>query len=181
MMKYVFLALIGCLFFTAPSYAQTKVSKDLANTYFQNCSKQSDERFSDNTQKLFCACTAVKLMDNFTVEDMQDSARPDQIGRNATNKMITQIYAPCIRFPAREYHYNTCLENPRTKLLGSNKEQICNCSADHVSTHLERYAQSMLINIIKKTPNIVDPMQALYDDKGFQKIIQKKVLTCIGG
>lgn len=176
-MKYLLLGFIGFLFLASPVQA-TEVSKELANTYFQNCAKQSDPRFSEETQKLFCACTALNLMKSYTVEDMQASSRQDQIGRNATNKMITQVYAPCIRYPAREYHYQTCIENPKTKLW-SDPEAICNCSADQVAVYLERNAQEMLLKIIKKTPNIVDPMQALYDNKEFQEVIQSKVLGCL--
>ena len=166
------------LFLIAPPAQATPVSKDTANSYFQNCAAQSDPRFSQETQKLFCACTAVKLMENFTLEDMQATAKQDQSGRNATNKMITQIYAPCIRYPAREYHYQTCIADPKSKMLG-NAEKICNCSADQVASHLQTNAQSMLNNILRTNPNVMDPMQALYDDRAFQKLVQSKVMSCI--
>jgi hypothetical protein len=156
----------------------TPVTKDTANTYYQNCTAQSDPRFSQKTQKLFCACTAVKLMENFTIEDMQATAKQDQAGRNATNKMITKIYAPCIRYPAREYHYQTCIQNPKSRMLG-NAEKICNCSADQVATHLQGNAESMLTNILRKNPNVMDPMQALYSDPAFQKLVQSKVMSCV--
>ena len=173
----LFFTFCALLLIAIPAQA-TPVTKDTANMYYKNCAKQTDPRFSQETQNLFCACTAVKLMENFTVEDMQATSRQDQFGRDATNKMITEIYAPCIRYPAREYHYQTCVKDPKSAILGS-AEKICSCSADQVATYLQNNAQNMLANILRTNPNVIDPMQALYDDKGFQKLIQSKVMGCI--
>lgn len=175
-MKLLF-TLCALLFIALPAQA-TPVTKDTANTFYQNCSSQSDPRFSQDTQNLFCACTAVKLMENFTIEDMQATAQQDQAGRNATNKMITKIYAPCIRYPAREYHYQTCIEDPKSGILG-NAEKICSCSADQVATHLQDNAEDMLTDILRKNPNVMDPMNALYSDPAFQKLVQSKVMSCV--
>lgn len=176
-MKHTLLILLGLILIPVGANA-TEVSKEQANTYYESCSSQSDPRFSQETQKLFCACTAVQLMKDYTVEDMQASARQDQAGRDAVNKMITNVYAPCIKYPARDYHYSTCKADPKSGILG-NAENICSCSADQVAAHLDKNAQTMLANILKKTPNITDPMQALYDDKQFQKYIQSKVMGCV--
>lgn len=165
------------LFATFSAHA-TPVDKETANKYYQNCAAQSDPRFSQDAQNLFCACTAVKLIENYTIEDMQATARQDASARKATNKMITDVYAPCIRYPAREYHYQTCVEDPKTQLLG-HAEKICGCSADKVAEHLQANASKMLGNILRRNPQTMDPMQALYDDKNFQRVIQSKVTSCI--
>lgn len=175
-MKFI-LTLLPVLYLSISAHA-TPVSRDVANEYYKNCAAQSDPRFSQDTQNLFCACTAVKLMENYTIEDMQATARQDASARKATNKMITDVYAPCIRYPAREYHYQTCVEDPKTKMLG-NAEKICNCSANQVAEHLQVNAPKMLRDILRKQPDIMDPMQALYDDKNFQRVIQSKVTGCI--
>lgn len=176
-MRYTlaFLATLMCFSLTAQA---TPVDRDTANKYYENCAAQSDPRFSEDTQKLFCACTAVKLMENYTIEDMQATARQDASARDATNKMITEVYAPCIRYPAKEYHFQTCATDPKTKLLG-NPQKLCACSADRVAEHLQENAQNMLAAILRKNPNIMDPMQALYDDPSFQRVIQSKVTGCI--
>jgi hypothetical protein len=177
MIKY-FLSVLAILIFSyMPSHA-TPVDRDTANKYYENCAVQSDPRFSEDTQKLFCACTAVKLMENYTIEDMQATTRQDASARDATNKMITEVYAPCIRYPAKEYHFQTCATDPKTKLLG-NPQELCACSADKVAEHLHENAQNMLAAILRRDPNIMDPMQALYDDRSFQKVIQSKVMGCV--
>ena len=159
--------------------AQTPVSKEIANNYFENCKSQSDPRFSPASQEMFCACTAAQMVENFTIEDMQASGRQDEIGRAATNKLIVNVYAPCIQYPAREYHYNTCVQNPKTKILGSNVEQICSCTSGQVAGYLAQNAQSLFKEILANNPTIADPMQALYDDAGFQKTVQGHLMSCI--
>lgn len=176
-MKYLF-SVLAVLLLISPTAHATPVDRETANTYYENCSAQSDPRFSADTQKLFCACTAVKLMENYTIEDMQATTRQDASARDATNKMITEVYAPCIRYPAKEYHFQTCTNDPKTKLLG-NPQKICACSAEKVAEHLQENAQSMLSGILRRDPKIMDPMQALYNDKSFQRVIQSKVMGCV--
>lgn len=177
-MKILALALLGLfLTTTAPAFA-TPISKDMANKYYESCAANTDPNFTKEVQELFCACTAAQLVDSFTVEDMQATSQQNQAGRNATNKLITEIYSPCIQYPAKQYHYNSCIANPKTKMLG-NAEKICNCSADLVASHLQKNAKSLFKDILRKNPNIGDPMQALYDDPKFQSFAQSKIMGCV--
>jgi len=160
-------------------YAQTPVSTEMANQYFANCKMNTDPRFSSETQEMFCACTAVKMTEAFSVEDMQTMGQQNQAGRDATNKLIINIYAPCIQYPARAYHYNTCVQNPQTKALTKNAEGLCQCAADNVAGYLQSNSQRMFQQILAQNPNVADPMQALYDDKGFQKLAKSKLMSCL--
>ena len=177
-MRLLVLTIITVMGFANSANATTSIDRETANKYFEACVANEDPRFTKDTQELFCACTSVHLMERYTMEDMRDSSRPDQIGRDATNKMITNVYAPCIKYPAKEYHYNQCLNSGKIRLLGDPKT-ICSCSAEQVAAVLERDGQQMLIDIIEKTPNIIDPMRAVYDDREFQKMIEQKALSCI--
>jgi len=168
------------LMISAPSNAQTPVSKEIANTYFENCRAQSDPRISKETQDMLCACTAAQMTTSFTLEDMQNAQRQDALGRAAANKLIINIYAPCIEYPAKDYHYKSCISNPKTKLLGGSAKQICECTSNKLASHLKVNAKAMFADILKRTPNILDPMQALYDDPSFQKTLQSQLLGCIG-
>lgn len=162
-----------------PVNAQTKVSTDIANKYFESCKSQSDPRFSQASQEMFCACTAAKMVESYTQEDMQNAQRQDGVGRAAANKLITNVYGPCIQYPAREYHYNTCVKNPKTKLLGKNVEQLCSCTAEKVADYLGQNASGLFQQILVKNPTIADPMQALYDDQSFQKTVQGHLMSCL--
>lgn len=165
--------------FALPASAQTKVSPEIANKYFENCKSQSDPRFSAASQEMFCACTAAKMVENYSQEDMQASGRQDEAGRMATNKLIINVYGPCIQYPAREYHYNTCVQNPKTKILGGNVKDICACTAEKVAGHLQQNASRLFSQILATNPNVLDPMQALYDDENFQQKVQSQLMSCL--
>jgi len=166
------------LFFTASVAHATPINRATAEAYFENCKKNEDPRFPKKVQATFCACTAAELMKSFTLEEMQATAQQNQAGRKATNKLITDIYAPCIQYPAKTYHYNTCIKDPKSGILG-NAEKICSCSAKLVANHLQANAKPMFEKILRTNPNVTDPMQALYDDPDFQKLIQSKSLSCV--
>ncbi|NQZ14488.1 MAG: hypothetical protein HRT94_06680 [Alphaproteobacteria bacterium] len=180
-MKYL-LALLSLvtLFGASTAQAQTPVSKEIANNYFINCKSQTDPRFSAASQEIFCACTAANMVQSYTLEDMQNASRPDEIGRAAANKLIINVYAPCIQFPAREYHYNSCVQNPQTKILGGDPQKLCACTAERVAAHIQQNAQSMFSQILAVNPTIADPMQALYSDNNFQKTAQAQLMACLG-
>ena len=176
-MRFTILTILGCLISFIPAHA-TAISKNQANSMYLKCKQNQDPRFSTKTQDLFCACTAAKTMESLSVEDTRQMAQQNQSGRNALNKMIIQVYAPCMQYPTRDYHYNACIKNPKTKILG-NPQSLCSCSADKIALHLRDNGQSLFQNILNTNPNIMDPMQALYDDPKFQQFAKSKLLGCV--
>ena len=181
-MKYALKnALLGAFLifavYVAPAHA-TAITKETANQYYLNCKAKPDPRFSEQAQDMFCGCTATKLMSDFTLEDMQSIGKQDQSGRDATNKMIVNIYAPCIQYPAKEYHYQSCISNPKTSILGD-AQKLCSCASEQIAVHLQSNAKLMFQTILRTNPNITDPMQALYDDPRFQSFAKQKLMGCI--
>jgi len=162
--------------------AQTPVSKEQANTYFDSCvtnSAATEKRFSSESQQQFCACTAARLTQYFTIEDMQVmTSQTDPNARLAMNKMIVNIYAPCMETPVREYHYGQCLQNPQTAALG-NPQKICGCAANAIATYLKQNGAQKFQEILSVNPNIYDPMQALYDDPTFQTYARTELMRCL--
>ncbi len=160
--------------------AQTPVPKDMANNYFANCLKApNQQQVTPQTQQMLCACTAARLTQYFTVEDMKSMADPGQVGRNALNKMLVNIYAPCMEFPAREHYYNTCMSNSATASVTNNPQKVCGCLGDQMAMYLKVHGPSVFEQILSRNPNVTDPMQALTDDSQFQQYAQSKLLTCM--
>ena len=181
MMKFVFLAAILTL---VPICAfATPVSKEQANTYYASCvenAAKTEQRFSKPSQELFCACTAAKLTESFSIEDMQtmtDTTNPN--ARKALNKMIVNVYAPCMEAPTQEYHVTQCLSNPQVGRLGGDPAALCQCAAAGIAQHLKDHGGAMFEEILSRNPNIEDPMQALYDDPKFRSFAQAKLLKCL--
>lgn len=129
---------------------------------------------------MLCACTAARLTQFFTMEDMQEMMSSDpSIARPAYNKMTVNIYAPCMEEPVREYHYNSCIANPDVSRLGRNAENICRCAADEMAHYMKNYGSSLFARILDENPEAIDPNQALFNDPSFQKVAAQKTMGCL--
>ena len=166
---------------SAVSNAATPITKDMANSYYNNCiSKKGDQKLTKESQDFLCSCTAAQMMDSMSVEDVQAMSTQDQrTARRAFNKMLINVYAPCMEYPAKDHYYNTCLSNPQTKKLGGNPEKLCGCMSDKVATHLKQNGKELFTGILKRNPNVTDPMAALEADKQFQNYVGKQALSCV--
>lgn len=180
-MKFLTLLLI---LFLVPfaAQAQTTVSKETANAYFNNCiAQKSEQSFSPQAQDMLCACTAARLTQFFSMEDMATMTNPQSAPdaqRGAFNKMLINIYAPCMEEPTREFHYNACITNPQTAQYGD-PAKICRCMADEVAAHIKVHGPTVFEQLVARNPNITDPMAALTDDPSFQTFAQSKLLGCL--
>ncbi len=170
--------LIALLVLSSPASA-TAITKETANAYFTNCLNQPSQGMSDQTKQYMCACTAAKMQEGMTVEDIKTMGQQSQAGRLATNKMIINVYAPCIEYPARDHYYSTCMSNPQTKNLTSNVQGLCACLGNQVASYLKQNARSEFTRILKRTPNITDPMSALTNDPAFTRFAQTRMTGCV--
>lgn len=173
------LMLLALLTLPGIAAAQTPVTKETANAYFNNCLQQPAQGMSAETKQYMCACTAAKMQESMTVEDIRTMPQQSAAGRLATNKMIIEVYAPCIEYPARDHYYLTCMNNPQSKNYTKNVQGMCSCLGTQVATYLKQNAKSELSRILKRTPNITDPMAALTNDPAFTRYAQTKMMGCV--
>lgn len=173
--------LFGLLIFlaTSPAHA-TEISNDTANQYYQNCiAGATPPELNKQTQDTLCACTAAHMKTGFTMEDMQAMSKKDETARLALNKMIVNVYAPCIQYPAYDYYYNVCVSNPQTASLSKNPQALCGCLAQKVSSYLAQNSQQVFAGILARNPNIIDPMAALTSDPQFDQFAQGQLVSCV--
>ena len=175
-MRYLLLA---CFALIATSAHATPITKDMANNYYGSCMAKTTEGMSAESQKLLCACTAANMMNNMSVEDVKAMAQQDQNGRNATNKMVVDVYAPCIEYPAKEYYYNTCISNPQTAQMSKNPQGLCTCLGNEMASYLKANSRAVFQDLLMRNPAMVDPMSALTSDPKFQQFAQNKLLGCV--
>jgi hypothetical protein len=177
---FIFLSLLLLVPFTANAY--TPVTKETANVYFKNCTAQTaEQKMSVQAQNMLCACTAARLTQFFSMEDMATMTNPQSepaAQRGAFNKMLINIYSPCMEEPTREFHYNACISNPQTSQYGE-PAKICRCMADAVAAHIQVHGPTVFEELVARNPNIVDPMAALTNDPSFQTFAQSKLLACL--
>lgn len=174
-MKYLTL-IIAALLFANTSYAQTVISNQDANQYYQSCLTKTDPRITKPTQDIFCQCTASFMKKNMSVEDVQAMAKQDQTGRNALNKMLTQVYAPCMEFPVRDWVYQKCTQDAFQA-----GKQICSCMSDNMAKYVRERASQDLPTILANNPNLTDPMEAIVNSQSYEQAEKRIVLGCLQG
>lgn len=157
------------------AYAQTPFTPQMAQQYYQTCLQQKDERLTAETQDIFCKCTASQTT-KMSVEEFQAMARQDQSGRDATNKMILNVYAPCMEFPVRNLVFGKCQQNAYQ--AGA---QICGCLANNMATYVRERAVKDLPQILAQNPNVYDPMEAIVSSPSYENMEKRIALGCIQG
>ncbi|MEM6780784.1 MAG: hypothetical protein AAF569_02860 [Pseudomonadota bacterium] len=173
------LALMLLISMPVLAHAATPINEKTARAYYQNCINQEAPMMSEDTQKTMCSCTANKMMQNITVEDVQAmSSEQTSIARPAANKVMLDVYAPCIEAPAKDYYFNTCVSNPETANISKQPERLCDCMSSEVAGFLAQNGQGVFADILDRNPTILDPMQALAEDPEFKQFAESKLLGC---
>lgn len=174
-------ALAVLMFTTVPALA-TEIPNEQLNNYYKSCvnmSKSGDNFKSPKAQETMCACTAAQMKTGMTLEDVDATKQQNEAGRMATNKMIVNVYAPCIQYPAYDYYYGVCISDPRTANMSKNPQSMCSCLAGKVAAHLQQNGKQVFTDILTRTPYITDPMQALTNDPQFDQFAQAQLLSCV--
>ena len=176
-----FLAVLVILFSLPASVAvaQPATSKGTALTeaqakqFYQNCvmTNQPGQEMKAQTKDVYCQCTAIHMRQSITMEDIKATMGNDQAARNAINKTLTKVHAPCMEYPVRDLIAAKC-----TKDVGVTR--VCNCLSDKMGGYVAREAQRLLGGILASNPNITDPMGAIMDTKEFKDNEQRLTMSC---
>ena len=163
--------------FAASSYADTPVSKDMADKYLANCLKRTDPRLTPASQQSMCSCTAEQLQKSMTVEDMQMMARNDESGRLALNKMLLDVYAPCMSDPVKDLLVGECAKNPQVS--ASQATSVCSCVAKLTGDWYATVGRDLMAQALKDNPNVTDPISPIMDSAEFKSVEMKYVQSCM--
>ena len=175
-------ALIFILTILIPFTAQAnRISADMADAYYQDCkSKERPKNLRADSQDKLCACTASKMIETMTTDDVRDLTNEDQeIARDAFNFMLVNVYAPCMELPTRDHYYATCISNKQTHLITKEPQVMCECVSNKVSTYIAQNGPDVFEEILERNPNVQDPMAALESDTKFQNYVKKQGIGCL--
>lgn len=176
---------------TATANAQTsqiqptdRITEKQTAQYVTNCLKNSakDQTMTEQTKQILCTCTASFMQQNLTMSDLKamnvksttPTAQESQLQRNALNKMMTKVYAPCMEFPVHDLIQKQCMTDVKNKT-------ICNCVSKNMAAYTAQSAQTTLGDVLAKNPNTFDPMGAIIDSPAFQTQQKSITLQCITG
>lgn len=158
----------------SPASAQTPVTSEMALQYANNCVNQPQVTMDAATITQFCHCTAAQIQKFITIEDIRAQSGNDQAARNALNKTVTHVYAPCISHPVRALVVKRCANVPQT----ANNPALCNCSADGLANYTQMEAPKQLLSLFAQNPNITDPSTAFMSTPQFQAAEKQIAETC---
>lgn len=174
-MKHLLLLALTLLLPLA-AHAQTPVSKETANQYFANCVKGAapSQQMSKEGQEMMCACTAARMTQFFAMEDMKAMMSADQtIARPAYNKMMVEVYAPCMAEPTRERYLARC-----AKTNGTNR-QVCECAAGKIGNYMKNRGSELFSAILAQNGDIMDPWAALESSDVYNKYLETATRECL--
>lgn len=167
--------------FASGAWAETPVSKETANAYFGNCMAKRDPRMTTKSQEELCACTAAKMTDVMTMEDIKRMSQQTQEGVQSFNLMMTHVYMPCIGAPVHDLLMTECLANKKIDQQGFkvDKGDLCGCISDRTGKWMADQGPAMMEIILKKNPHITDPIQPIMDSPDFRREQMDNLLRCV--
>jgi hypothetical protein len=186
-MRYFFIALTA-LFFALPSQAAVPINDEFVAAYQKNCMAQRNQRMTMETQDSFCACTGQKMKETMTVDDIQTMGGQDQAARNMLNKVMLDVYVPCMDGLVREMVNDECMANnqvdagnARLAPLNINKNDLCKCMSDKTGAWYVTNGRSLMTKVLADNPNIVDPMTPVTESQEYKDAVLQNMLSCVPG
>ena len=157
---------------------RTPITPQIAQTYYQQClMAPSNPPLSPSTRDIFCQCTAMFVQKNISYEEMGLANQATPAGHAVQQKILLQVYAPCMEFPVRELIQGECSAN---QALAA-QPHICPCVSKNMAKYTAQSAQQNLAGLMKAGQNLGDPMNALLDSPAYQQAQQDIAMKCMTG
>jgi hypothetical protein len=180
--RKIFLLLFLMMTSQASALAQTPVSKQTANNFFENCAKLRDERMSVDSQNAFCSCSSVKMMENMNMEELHIMYEQSERGRLVLNKMLIDVYAPCMSIPVQDLVSGNCLSDPKLQALNLKDPslyELCGCMSMLAGEWYQTRGRELMRELIEQDPFINDPINPIIDSKEFQNSSYEFMTRCM--
>lgn len=167
---------------SAPATAATAIDKESANAYFAKCVSTRDERMTEATQEELCACTSVQMMRALSVEDVQVMGENTPRGRMMLNKMLIEVYGPCMAGPVKDMVSGECDRDPRVALADQtvDRRKLCGCMADKTGAWFESEGRTIMKSVLDEQPYTADPISPVMESKIFKDASYEAMLACMG-
>lgn len=159
---------------------QNNESTTFANQYYKNCLAGENEVLKGDNLQMMCACTAAKISENMNAEDLQAMGKDTPEGLAARNKMVLEVYAPCMEFPAESLMQHRCVNTPALHGKTTDLEALCSCVAKSVAGYIARHGPAVMESALQENPENLDPMSALVNSPEFDRQSRAGFLKCLG-
>jgi len=151
-----------------------------SKAFYTNCKNQQQQSLKPDTHELLCACSAANLQQGkMNVTEISQMREDSPQGQAMRNKMLTEIYAPCIEFPTHDLISSRCLSDPKIKLATKQPAKVCGCMADRVSRHLADNAQEIIRAELAVNPNNLDPLGIFLNSAAYETQSRQALVACV--
>jgi hypothetical protein len=176
------LLLLLCLLAPSAAFAQA-VDKATANAYYKNCMAQSDPRLTPDSQSALCSCTAAQMTKSMTLQDMKDLGQQTPAGEAALNKMLLNVYAPCMTYPVQDLVNSQCANDPKIKAIGSamSMDRLCGCMAKKTGDWYAVQGRGLMAQILARDPHITDIITPIMESRQFNDQAYANLRACLKG
>lgn len=164
--------------------ATPMVDEATAQRYYQNClaQKSGDSALQERSQEQLCNCTAHKLTQVMSIEQMQTMITNTPEGAAQRDRMIAEIYVPCMQYPVQDLVYANCASEPLLRNSLKNHHDVCACLAEGMGSYVAKNSPSMMHDIITKTSGALDIRTALngmIESPEFGNASKEQIRLCI--
>ncbi|MCC6597300.1 MAG: hypothetical protein IT559_00735 [Alphaproteobacteria bacterium] len=152
---------------------------DFANRYYANCQAQQHPLLQGKNLELLCGCTASRLPEVMSVEQVQQMQEDSEEGQYQRNRMLLFVYAPCIEYPTRALILDQCLGDPQVQAGMKNFKTVCSCLADEMAAFMKEHAPGTIRNALRANQKDIDPLSTLLQSSAFDAASKSKMTECI--
>lgn len=162
-----------------PATQSTETIADFAERYNQNCLKKKDPVLKGDSLRMLCACSASKLQDAMTVEEVKAMMTDTPEGLAQRNRMAVHVYAPCMEYPTRALILHSCKQHEEKMKNIAKAGSICGCMADGMAIYTAANAPPVLAKSLADNPNDTDPLGKFMNSTEFQAQAQTTYMACV--
>ena len=177
-MRY-FIIFFAVTLISLPALAQTPVNDEMAKAYYDSCMGTRDQRMSNEAQDSLCTCTSEKMKTAMSVEEIQAMGQNDQAGRDMLNKMLLDVYSPCMAEPLAEILEDQCRMGDDSKIRHMHKAELCACIAQKTGEWFVTNGRDAMAEVLAANPNISDPIAPVMNSPRFREQSTANMMTCM--
>lgn len=155
--------------------------EEFSKNYYDNCLKQKHPIMKGEPLRMLCDCTADKVKEKMTIEEVVTMTTDTAAGQAQRNRMAVHVYAPCMEYPTRALLYHNCKTNKDVIAQhATNGEALCTCMADDMAAYIAKNGPGVMAQRLMANPNDMDPLSGFLASPEFQTLTQNSFMGCVG-
>jgi len=161
--------------------AANPVSAAYANEFYARCMSTRDRRMRAASQEDLCSCSAARMMETMSAEEIERAAAPDDTGRAMFTKLMTTVYAPCFSQPVRDQIAAVCMKNDQVTAIGSRMDRaaLCGCTAERTGAWYDVQSHNLMLALLADHPELSDPFDPIMENWYLKRASYNSLRTCL--